>query len=248
MATDGYWERRQAFLLDPEIGALASLPMSAEALVAFGPGSALENALAFLVLDRRQEAMACLEFVPRLQPFLSNPGALQGLPDHRIREAAAHLRRYLHLGVWLRTGEMEPTLADDAYAHLLALNQWWGKRFTGPNLHDLMLLSIEGGRQERAGELYLQHERRPLHLPPKDLRFSSNARALLHACLAAPADATRSLLQRAVEAFRQRASRWERSVSPVPYVMPIDLVRTLRACNLLLGSDYALGTVVRLIR
>lgn len=110
-----------------------------------------------------------------------------------------------------------------------------------------MLLCLEGGDPQTALTLYLEHERRPLQLPPRDLRFSSNARAVLYACLAGRESTPVEMRSGALEAFRRRASRWERSASPIPYVMPVDLARTLRACHVLLDRPHDLATILPLV-
>jgi hypothetical protein len=247
MATEEYWHKRREFLLNSEHSPLARLPMTPEALMANGPMMAVGDALSLLILGLRERAQECLEFVPRLKSLLSDPNALAHLPEYRQRESATHLREYLHLGTWLLDGEMNPLLARDAYRHLLALNQWWGRRITQPNLHDLMLLCIEGDDLQAAGALYLEHERHPLVLPPADLRFSSNARSVLYVCLARMDNTPTSVRSDALDAFRRRASRWERSASPIPYVMPVELARTLRACNMLLDRSHDLATILPLV-
>jgi hypothetical protein len=244
MATEEYWKKHRGFLLDSESSPLKRLlPMSPVALIAYGGSSALEAALSFLILGLPDQAQACLEFVERLQRALSDQNLLKHLPQHEQLRRAAYLRDYLHIGCWLRDGEIQSALAKDAYTHLFALNKSWGGRITQPNLHHLMLLSIEGGDLPAAGRLYIEHERHPLVLPPANLRFSSNARSLLYVCLAPPEKVSSALRNDAVEAFRRRASQWDRSVSPLPYVLPVTLARTLRACRMLLGQSYDLATV-----
>ena len=248
MATDEYWAKQREYVLNEQFGPRSRQPMSDEALTAFGPPSAVGDALCCLVLGMRDRADECLAFIPRLQERLAGSDGLRDLPGLRAHEAAGHLRQALHVGVWLRDGTVNAGLAREAYLVLLELNRSWGARFTAPNLLDLMLLCIEAGDGATASTLYREHERKPMQLPPKDLRFSGNARAVLYACTEGHGHVARDLLQEAVDKFRARASRWERSVTPIPYLMPVDLARTLRACNRALGLTHDLDSVVALVR
>ena len=78
-------------------------------------------------------------------------------------------------------------------------------------------------------------------------KFAANPRSVLYACVVAR-DEAGDVVKKAVDAFRKRAVQWERLVSPIPYVLPLDLARTLRACHRLLGSAHDLATIVTLVR
>jgi hypothetical protein len=145
-ARDEYWSDRRRQLLHPEVGAVAEVPMSAQALVGHGPSVAVEAVLALLVLQMEEEARAVLEFIPRLEAALADAHTFGAWPEHKRQQSMGHLPQALHLAVWLRDGVMTPRLAGQAHERLLALNRWFGGgRFTPPNLTDLMLLCLENG-------------------------------------------------------------------------------------------------------
>jgi hypothetical protein len=246
MATEEYWNAQRDLLLDSPHGPLARLPMSPEALAAYGPMSAVEDALRLLVLGLPDRAADRLEFVPRLRALLAGPDALAHLTEPDRMHSAASLREALHLGTWLLGDRMSATLAAEAGHHLCALNRWFGGRPTPPNLHRLMLLSVESGDAQGAADLYRANEARPLSLPPRDRRFTSNARAVLYACLAGDA-VPLDVRSDAVEALRRKATRWERSTRPIPYVGPVELARTLKACHQLMGRPHDLASILPLV-
>jgi hypothetical protein len=142
VASEEYWQQQKDFARGKH-GPLSRVPMEEAALLANGPPSRLDEVLRLLIVGLADEARACLEFVPRLDAVLADPHALDHLPAPQRDMSRGCLPEALHLGIWLRDGQMDPARAGTAYEHFLAFSQSWGDRFTQPSLHTLMLLSIE---------------------------------------------------------------------------------------------------------
>jgi hypothetical protein len=166
---------REAELDDPAFGALRRYPMPDDALLANGPYFANRDALEYLILGRHDSAQRLLEgFVPRLLAALPSPSSASP-------EQVAHLYEEAHVAVWLRDGRFDIDLATSAFRLLRRKCNDSSGQITVADLLHLMLLAAESGATQLATDLYLQHDPKPLRVPPNDLRFSRNPRAVLFA-------------------------------------------------------------------
>lgn len=244
MATNDYWEGVRRLLFLAEFGSLArARNMTEEALIAGGPSSANIAAVECMVLGLKSETEECLRFVPRLAEALNNKALLQHLPVWDRKQREAYLRIDLHVGEWLRSGSMDPMLARNAYPYALSLNLSSSR----PNVLDLMLLSAESDNPKLACEIYRKHERKPIALPPTNVRFAANPRSVLYACLASESEADRDMARRSLDAFRKSVCATE-DLHSHKFMFRDQLARVLRAAHRALGLEYSLDFLIPLLR
>jgi len=92
-----------------------------------------------------------------------------------------------------------------------------------------MLFEVESGQRRKARELYEEYEKSPVEMPPQSLRFSRNPRSLLYTHLRA-VEIPAQTLHKARESFRAAATRWEKDVCPILYVLLPEAARIFAAC------------------
>jgi hypothetical protein len=244
MADDAYWMRRGASIEMPIV------PMRREALVANGPMLAVHDAIVLEVLGRHHEARSLLEsFAPRLFVLISEENTFDGYPEYEKLSRWADLRTQAHVVHWLLHGKFDPALAQRAYEA-----QWRYFRMLYPSarldpvlLFYLMLFQIESGRHDDARQLYEKYEKSPVRVPPESLRFSRNPRSLLYTHLLAH-EIPRDVLRQAFDNFRNAATKWEKDVCPILYVMFSEAARVFSACLRLTGRAHAPSNVFALLR
>ena len=246
MASEAYWRKREAELDDPTFGAFRRYPMPDSALLGNGPYFATGDALQYLSLNRPEAALRLLEgFLPRLLaalPRLTSSSA----DDFKKTQQLASLYEEAHIAVWLRDGTFDTELAASAFHHLHHLNAtFWGD-ITTANLLHLMLLAAEGGAALRACELYLEHDPNPLTLPPHDLRFSRNPRAVLFAHLRlSDTPNHHDLLDTALNKFISAAAQWDKGAQPIPYVGLTEATRVVFLADSLRQRQPTVPAVAR---
>ena len=239
MATKEHWVAQKERLFEPDLGPLAMLPMSIEAMRALGPRLAVGEALEFLVLGFEREAFRLLD---SFLPTISNADFVAAIEKLDRR---ASVSESAHVAYWLRHGEFNLKLARSALRYHLEVNQWWGGRMTAPNTHGAMLLAIEAEEPSRAAQLYEENEKNRVQVPPENLRFARNSRSVLYLHIKDP-QGTRT--KRGMESFMKAATKWEKGFQPISYVGIVDAARTYHACQRLVGEFPQLGEVFDAVR
>lgn len=249
MATESYWADCET-LLDGPAGMLATMPMTDEAVIGYGPTCALDDALKLLVLRRNADAHRLLNsFAPRLRTSLESTDWLGSVPPGQRTGRLYLLAENMNVAEWLLEGEFGRVRAKQAAVlHVAAHREYCPRaKLDGLQLLHHMLLSIEAGEAPDAGDAYLRYEKQPLAWPPSSPRFGRNARSLLYAHLnreRAPKD----LLPQATENFRAAATKWERGLQPLPHVGFVEAARTLWHCHSLQGRKPDLAAITQLLR
>lgn len=244
MASDAYWRARSAKIRRP------FSRMTNAALVGAGPMFAVNGAITLGVVERYDQAPLLLKtFLPRLTALLSDEKNFNRFPEHEKLGRLADLRKQVHMAHWLLRGEFDPELS-----RLARDAQWRSFRFHSPSakpdvllLLDLMLFEIESGQPRQARKLYEKYEKSPLDVPPQSLRFSQNPRSLIYAHLRAK-DISVETLHKARASFRAAATKWEKDVCPIVYVLLPEAARILSACLRLIGKASAPSNIFSLLR
>ncbi len=239
MATDSFWEAKRHSLFEESIGPLARLPMSHEAMIAYGPASAVFDACHFLALGCEHEAHKILD---SFLPAVTKQGFFESIQHIEQRASVAGAT---NCGYWLRYGAFDSKLASTALQYHLELNEWWGGRMTPPNVHETMLLALEADQPDTAAEYYEKHEKVHLSIPPENLRFSRNARSLLYLHIKEP---KHTMAQKGLASFVKAATKWDKGIQPIPYISIDDAARTYYACRTLTGESVSLQQVLATIR
>jgi hypothetical protein len=243
MASDQYWARHLASLEKhfrevtvPYTGMLA--------------GVGATHALEMIVGGKPEKARDYLnDLVPRLKSELADRRWMLGRSEYEGKEMMKAVAKGTHAAVWLQTGRFDPDLAKAARAWGEEMDRHWGGRMTGPNLLDRMLESIECGDPDAAVRLYEKQELNPLPLPPRDLRFTRNARSVLYFCLRTGKDSSvREFRDQAMRKFLAAATQWEKGIHPLPYLGLLDVARIVFAAAGLEGSPTSVETVAAQIR
>jgi hypothetical protein len=244
MAGDAYWTQQSSKIKGP------FTPMSREVLIGNGPLFAVTDAITLGVVERHDEARRLLEsFVPSLLAVLSDEDEFNCFPEHEKLGRLANLRTQAHVAHWLLNGEFDSRLSK-----LASDAQWRCFRLQSSSvkpdvvlLLQLMLFEIESGSYGKARELYEQHEKSPLKVPPESLRFSRNPRSLIYTHLRST-EIGEQILREARASFRAAATKWEKDVSPILHVLLPEAARIFSACLRLTGQAHAPLNVFPLLR
>ena len=244
MASDAYWKEQSAKIRAP----FRAMPK--KVLIGNGPMFAVKDAITLGIVERHDEARSLLKsFVPSLGGLLSDLRQFDRFPEHEKLGRLANLRMQAHVAHWLLNEKFDRTLSK------LAMDaQWRSFRFHSPSakpdillLLQLMLFEIESGQPRKAQQLYEKYEKSPITVPLQSLRFARNPRSFIYAHLRAreiPAEA----LDQARESFRAAATKWEKDVCPILYVLLADAARIFAACLRLIGKPYAPSNVLPLLK
>ena len=211
------------------------------------------NALACIVVGLRPNAEAILDsLLPQLKKELRTESWIQKKGPFEGTEILNVVAKAAHVGHWLKYGKFDLGLAESALRWRHALESFWKsmgiRRLTQPNILAAMLLEIESERPDRAIQVYESNEKSPFQLPPRNMRFTSNARSVLYLHLKTAKDAgTADLRSKALASFLKNATQWDRAVDPLPYVMQMDVARIARACWCLKGEDHSIPRVIEAV-
>jgi hypothetical protein len=218
------------------------------ALFGSGPYFANRSALKYMVLGRAESAQRLLDgYLARLLATLPALASTQS-EDFKLAEQLAELYEEAHIGVWLRNGVFDLELARSAFDYACRLHFDVCEEITTANLLHLMLLATESGNPERASSLYRELDPKPLSLPPQNLRFSRNPRAVLFAHLdLSESPEHHGTLDGALQRFVAYASQWERDVQPIPYVGLVEAARIVFAADFLRDRPATVADVAQQI-
>lgn len=247
MATDTYWEKTRARLYEKY-----RFPLDPSKVRARGwmPTVIISEVLQCLVVGMSENAQAVLKLIsPQMEEELASEEANREKGPSGDIQLIASISRSAHLAHWLHHDRIDLSLAERALRWRHALNAHYNSsKLTQPNLLDSMLLEVETEKPERAIPVYEANEKSPLVLPPKNMRFSSNARSVLYLHLKTGKDKTSAdLRKKSLASFLRNATQWDRDVSPLPYVMLMEVARISRACWWISGEDYSLSRIVEAI-
>jgi hypothetical protein len=246
MATEAFWQKTREKLFHPQLGVVRYVPMKEGTLVANGPMFANTDVVQLLVLGHQPEAVAVLDYVPRLETLIrANQDPTSNTP---WRAQLCQLLPHLSFGIWLRTGAFDREIARLAFS---TQHEWAvrAKMKDGPDLTSLLILALECDDDAVACQLYQTHHKAPLKELPDDKRLMAGPQHLL--ALTARFGKEKNGQGRLISTLMQfaaRARHWDKRLDPVPYISIVPLTRILTQCLRRLGEPHNREDIWKLIR
>jgi len=247
MATKEHWEQTaDRYLNDTFAIYKRSHPLPDDMALSNIPIFARKEIIEYLILGFEKEAHELLDdIIPKLRNDLEADLVVEVGQESKERREAELYRTLSNL-IWLKTGEVDGDASRKALESHLKLPRTY--RESWMDLED-MLLYIEAGEPSAAREYYLEHERKPLPIPPPNFRFTANTRHFLYLHLALAGDPKcRDLIEEASAKFFRRATAWEKGTWPISYLTIVDCARLVRACKVLLNEPAAPSDVLPLLK
>lgn len=250
MATQEYWDEELGRILHPVYGSVVRLPVPDESIIGNAPSLSNRDVVCLLAHGRVEAAYQILDdFLERLASRATDFGWLTEIERQKRPPIQASVCEDYLVSTWLRHGAINPEAAQRALQAQLQLAEYWGPTPGTPWLLHSMLAAIESGQLEMADSLYREHEPTPLGELPSGLRASQNPRHVLWLFVEFGGAAEHvSQLMKLLERLAGRASKWERSVQPVPYVGSVELARIVRSALELAGLDSTVQKVAEWVK